>query len=113
MSEKRYPDRNQQSESEHGRDHKPDPDQPYVDDDLRLWGPESEEEPTHYGDLRDQSFQAGSTSQPASMGEESKPERGWQAEDAPRQKQTNPPDPDDEQERREKAIQQTTKDHTP
>lgn len=116
MSEKRYPDR----KTEDDRDHKPNSEnQP--DDDLRLWGPESEEETTHYGDLRDQSFQAGSTSQPASMGKESSKERGWQGEDAPRQEQNQQPNPDDEQDReqqseqaqREKAIRQTTRNHTP
>ena len=120
MSKKRYPDRNRKTESENDRDHKPNSEnQP--DDDIRLWGPESEDETTHYGDLRDQSFQAGSTSQPASMGEELNPERGWQAEDAARQEQRNLPHQDDEQDReqqseqarREKAVRQTPKNHTP
>ena len=118
MSENRYPDR--KPESEDDRNHKPNPEN-QQDDDIRLWGPESEEETTHYGDLRDQSFQAGSTSQPASMGEESDQKGGWQGEDAPRQEQSQQPNPDDEQDReqqseqaqREKAVRQTTRNHTP
>jgi hypothetical protein len=109
MSEKRYPDR--KTESEYDRDHKPDPDKQHVDDDLRLWGPESEEETTHYGDLRDQSFQAGSASQPASMGEESNPERGWQAEDAPLEEEDTKPGADTRK-RREKELQRPDNDRS-
>jgi hypothetical protein len=111
MSEKRYPDRNRHTESEDDRDQKPDPDKQQDDNDIRLWGPETEEETTHYGDLRDQSFQAGSTSQPASMREEANPERGWQAEDAPLQEEDTKPGADTRK-RHEKELQRPDNDRS-
>jgi hypothetical protein len=111
MSEKHYPDRNRKTESEVDRDHKPDPDQHHVDDDLRLWGPESEEETIHYGDLRDQGFQAGSTSQPGSMNEETHKKHGWQAEDAPLEEEDTKPGADTRK-RHEKELQRPDNDRS-
>ena len=111
MSENRYPDRNRQPESEHERDHKPNPAHHHVDDDLRLWGPESEEETTQYGDLRDQGFQAGSTSQPGSIGEKTSQKQGWLAEEPPLQEEDTRPGNATRQ-RREKELQRPDNDHS-
>jgi len=85
-----------------------------VDDDLRLWGSPAEDE--KYGEARDISFQAGTTSRPGSMGKKSEKERGWRGQDGQRQGESGQEKQQShvsQQGRREKDIRRTTKNTTP
>jgi hypothetical protein len=93
MSKRHHPDRKQESDWEHDPEDYQDIENEQDDENLRLWGPEDKSE-TEYGDLRDQSFQAGKTSRPGSIEKESREERGWQADDAPRQEQDDQRNPE-------------------
>jgi len=112
MSEKRHPDWKRTDDWDHDQEDEDNIENEVnkVEDDLRLWGAPEEEE--KFGDLRDQSFQAGTTSRPGSIGKKSEKERGWRGQDAQRQSQERQ-QAQSQQGQREKKIRQTTKNTTP